>query len=236
MADWTRQGITMELPHYWPGVDNIADLATKGEATVRDIEAGSAWQQGPAALRLKQDQWPASRNFIRKIPDEERSPNYVTHATCGIGLPTMGAMVTTVRNLLQYSNDLKKIVFILARVMAAQSVGDRHVIEMTPSVKYLRLAHALLFIVESHDVSTEVQGKMTTLAPEFKGSMWITRGRLRKGLPKILGVEKLPILLSSSRLAELIMIEAHQENHDGAPGTLACSRTRAWIHRGRYLA
>ena len=66
--------------------------------------------------------------------------------------------------------------------------------------------------------------------------MWVTRGRLGKGLPKILGVEKLPILLPSSRLAELIMIEAHLENHDGAPGTLARSRTRAWIHRGRYLA
>ena len=56
MADWTRQGITMEPLHYWPGTDNIADLATKGEATMKDIEAGSAWQQGPAALWLEQDQ------------------------------------------------------------------------------------------------------------------------------------------------------------------------------------
>merc|ERR1711989_11419 len=94
----------------------------------------------------------------------------------------------------------------------------------------------MLFIVESHDVATEVQEKMTTLTPEFEGGMWITRGRLKKGLPKILGIEKLPILLSSSRLAELIMIEAHQENHDGAPGTLVRSRTRAWIYRGCYLA
>ena len=114
---------------------------------------------------LKQDQWPASREFIRKIPDEERSTNYVTHATCGICLPTIGAMVTTVRNLLQYSDDLKKVVFILARVMAAQSAGDRRAIETSPSVRYLRLARQMLFIVESHDVATEVQEKMTTLAP-----------------------------------------------------------------------
>ena len=63
MADWKRQGITVEELHHWPGTDNIADLATKGKATMRDIEAGSDWQQGPAALRLKQDQWPASRDF-----------------------------------------------------------------------------------------------------------------------------------------------------------------------------
>ena len=145
-------------------------------------------------------------------------------------------MVTTVRKLLQYSDELRKVVFILARVMAAQSAGDRHAIKTAPSVKYIRLARQMLFIVESHDVGDEVEKKLTALAPEFQGGMWITRGRLKKGLPKILGIEELPILLSSSRLAELIMIEAHQENHDGAPGTLARSRTRAWIHRGRYLA
>merc|ERR1712002_608331 len=121
-------------------------------------------------------------------------------------------MVTTVRNLLQYSDELKKVVFILARVMAAQSAGDRSAIETSPSVRYLRLARQMLFIVESHDVATEVQEKMTTLAPEFEGGMWVTRGRLKKGLPRILGVDKLSILLSSSRLAELIMIEANKEN------------------------
>ena len=83
----------------------------------------------------------------------------------------------------------------------------------------------MLYIIESHDIGNEVQEKMPTLAPEYEGGMWVTRGRLKKGLPKILGIEKLPILLSSSRLVELIMIEAHKENHDGAPATLARSRT-----------
>ena len=119
---------------------------------MRDIEASSAWQQGPAALRLEQDQWPASRDFIRKIPDEERSPNYASHATSGVHLPSICTMVTTIRKLLQYSDELKKVVFILARVMAAQSAGDRRVIETAPSVKYLRLACQMLFIVEAHDV------------------------------------------------------------------------------------
>merc|ERR1711895_46159 len=60
----------------------------KGKATVRDIEAGSTWQQGPAALRLEQDQWPASRDFVRKISDEERNTNYTSYATSGIRLPS----------------------------------------------------------------------------------------------------------------------------------------------------
>merc|ERR1711867_186956 len=98
-------------------------------------------------------------------------------------------------------------------------------IEMAPSAKYLRLANQMLYIIESHNVGNEVQEKMTTLAPEYEGGTWVTRGRLKKGLPKILGTEKLPILLSSSRLVELIMIKVHEENHDGAPATLARSRT-----------
>ena len=82
--------------------------------------------------------------------------------------------------------------------------------QCTISTKYLRLVNQMIYIIESHDVSNKVQEKMITLAPEYKGSTWVTRGRLKKGLPKILGIEKLPVLLSSSRLAELIMIEAHE--------------------------
>ena len=111
----------MEPLHHWPGADNITDLATKGEATVRDIEADSAWQQGPAALRLEQDQWPASRDFTMMIPVEERSPNYASHVTGGVPLPSISNMVTNVRELLLYSDKLKKVVSILACVMAAQA-------------------------------------------------------------------------------------------------------------------
>ena len=110
------------------------------------------------------------------IPDKERSPNYATHATSGARLPSIGAMVATVRKLLQYSDELRKVVFILARVMAAQSAGDRQAIKMAPSMKYIWLACQMLFIVESHDVGDEVEKKLTALAPEFKGGMWITRG------------------------------------------------------------
>ena len=108
--------------------------------------------------------------------------------------------------------------------MATQSAGDRHVIETKPSLKYIRLACQMLFIVESYDVSTEVQKKMTTLAPEFEGGMWVTRGRLKKGLPKILGVEKLPILLSTSRLAELIMINSANLEDERRMGSFSTPR------------
>ena len=51
----------------------------------------------------------------------------------------------------------------------------------------------------------------------------------------MLGVAELPILLSASRLAEIVMLEAH-EDHKGSKVTLWCSRTQAWVWRGSTLA
>ena len=52
----------------------------------------------------------------------------------------------------------------------------------------------------------------------------------------ILGVSELILLMPHQRLAELIMIQAHESNHDGPDGTLAKSRSLAWIHKARNLA
>ena len=93
---------------------------------------------------------------MRKIPGEERSTNYASRATCGVRQPNVCTMVSTVRKLLQYSNELKKVVSSLACIMAAQAARDRCAIETAPSTEYLRLASQMLFIIESHDVGNEV--------------------------------------------------------------------------------
>ena len=76
----------------------------------------------------------------------------------------------------------RKVVSILAHIMAEQAAKDRHAIETTPSIEYLRLAKQTLFIIESHDIGNEVQEKTTILAPKFEGGKWITRTRTHPGL------------------------------------------------------
>ena len=49
------------------------------------------------------------------------------------------------------------------------------------------------------------------------GVLWAT-GRLENGMQHILGKSKLAILSPKSRLAELIMIAAHYEDHRSTPG------------------
>ena len=72
-------------------------------------------------------------------------------------------------------------------------------------------------------------GKLDSMAPYWSMGRWNTKGRLGKGAFKVLGVSELPILSRSSRLAQLIMIHAHQQDHKGAKITLWRSQAKAWI-------
>ncbi len=97
-------------------------------------------------------------------------------------------------------------------------------------------AEKLLFIITAPQVTAAVKTKLAALDPVYEEGMWVCWVRLRKCLKVVIGKDHLPILLPHTRLAELIMLQAHTENHDQATMTLARSRTQAWIHRGRYLA
>ena len=109
-------------------------------------------------------------------------------------------MMSTVSEVMMYSDDLRKVNSILAGYMATQQEGRLAALK-TPTLKRIRQARHLMFIVESCKAGSEVKSKMTTLAPRIEDGMWVMRGRLAKGLHGILGVDKLPLLLSTSRLA-----------------------------------
>ena len=86
------------------------------------------------------------------------------------------------------------------------------------------------------EVTPHVETKLQSLAPFIKDGKWVTQGRMKHGLLAILGVAQLQVLLPNQRLAELIMMQAHRENHDCPKTTLVRSRSQAWIHRAHWLA
>ena len=87
------------------------------------------------------------------------------------------------------------------------------------------------------ELLSEDCGKLDALRPVVIGGIVYVRGRCEGSIMNILGVDRLPVLARSTRLAELIMWEAHEENHRSSPtDVLARSRHRAWIIRGRFLA
>ena len=234
---WRMMGIQVDPLHHWPGPRNIADLATKGRAKMEDVDQASEWQLGPREVSFARDLWPASRDFRRQVPEEElRSRTATVTATSG-RVVVFPRVFEDVKRAMMNHNKLRTVEGIVARIIQASASGDEREIRKEPSVKGLDLARRMMFMVATVETDGVVKsGKLSGLNPTWSNGRWITRGRLGKGIWKLLGAEELPILMPEARLAKIIMIEAHEQDHRGPKSTLWRSRTKAWIWRGWRLA
>ena len=61
-------------------------------------------------------------------------------------------------------------------------------------------------------------------------------GRASSGLQYYLGSNFLPVIMGSTRVAYLIMLDSHCEDHAGRDVTMAMSRHEAWIVNAKPLA
>ena len=141
-----------------------------------------------------------------------------------------------VKMVMAGTNCLKKAERVLARVLQSGKTSVKEDVEREPGVQSLKEARTAMEVVSAVELTPCIKSLGMTLAPELSGGRWVTRGRMRRGLKPILGVKELLILLPNQWLAELVMLEAHNKGHDGADGTLARSRSRAWICGARKLA
>ena len=107
--------------------------------------------------------------------------------------------------------------------------------EMLAAEKLI-LEHGMIQTADAYQ-----DGELRSLLPFRRNGIIYTRGRLgEKSMEAILGVPELPLLMPSSRVAELFMWRAHCGYsgmfHRSATETLAKSRTSVWIIRGKQLA
>ena len=110
-------------------------------------------------------------------------------------------------------------------------------IKVSPSAVRIQQASILLEIIYGQETIKEVKaGKLVGLDPVFSAGRYVTRGRFGKGIAAVLGLEELPIFLSTSHYAYLVMVSAHNETHNDAKSTLARSRSKAWVVHGYSLA
>ena len=249
--------------------DNPADLLTRGDVNLVDIGPNSLHQVGPKFLTLPRERWPVNRDFIPiKMPDVEvrhRDLNfYAASARANFCFTKTDLNVANpfdmVERVIYYSDSWNKVLRILARVMRSwrssdlwsQSLKITNPVALTaiaiePSKQELDSAKELLFLHAMVDtVEAFNKKKLTSLLPKRWGQLIVTTGRLgERSLSRLLGVDNLPILMSSNRVAYLIMVRAHEydgttklavQNHRAAVGTLARSRNYAWIVKGKQLA
>jgi len=122
----------------------------------------------------------------------------------------------TVNDILSKSNDYESRKRVLARVMKgwgsgsvefrAAKVRENLCREDLIKAEKLMLLSSMVFTVEAYE-----KGQLDSLLPFKSGGIIMTRGRLgEKVLDPMLGISQLPILMPSSRMAELILWRAHK--------------------------
>ena len=63
--------VKVHPPLHIPGLQNVADLGTRGLAVAKDICFDSKWQKGPSFLQLSFDNWPVNSHVEAEVPEEE---------------------------------------------------------------------------------------------------------------------------------------------------------------------
>ena len=137
--------------------------------------------------------------------------------------PDLWGAVERVSN---YSNNIQKVIRILAMVIKGWRLKSRNIAPTAEAVDNpvaadLVAAERLLLLSAMPETASALQeGRLTSLCPERDGPIIVTSGRIgEKSLSKLLGVPHLPILMHKSRAAFLYMVEAHE----GEDGSVHCS-------------
>ena len=256
--------------HHISSDNNPADLATRDLTKLEDLVSGSFWWKGPSFFSSRRGLWEVSRDFIKKeIPDTEVRGKHAflaslravvsnkyskvgefpvaCHSLQGDSPPKLPELWLSVQKVIFYSNNLGKVIRILAMVMTGWKMRSMGNIPTSDKLKNivatdLHAAERLVLISAMPEtVSAEEEGRLISLSPKKDGCIIVTSGRIgEKNLSKLLGPPHLPILMPQSRAAYLYMVQAHEgENgivHCAIAETLARSREKVWIVRGRNLA
>ena len=221
-----------------------------------DIGPDSVWMTGPTFLSSPREIWPVNRDFVRKsLPAEElKSPSAILRVAAVQvrkgGKGNMPRIFSVVEEILKKNNSLESRKRVLARVLNGwkEAKGDENEEKLMEILSFdltsegLKRAEQLILVHGMIDTAIALEdGKLGSLLPLRLGRLIVTRGRLgEKALDPIFGVTELPILMPSSRVAELFMWRAHNGYtglfHRSVAQTLAKSRTWAWIVKGKELA
>ena len=222
--------------------DNAADRPTRVDSCVDDISSDSPWQNGPAYLYSPSELWPTDRDFASRkeacIPDVEILKRYrgMVHK---VTLKTKSDV--GVHTLIDpyFTNDWERLIertsvflepFLRKRAQrnSEPAMSEAAKLEASEKVWYRYAMKDTLTALE--------QGKLDHLFCEERDGMIVVVGRAQHGLQKLSGKDFLPVVINSSRIAFLIMLWAHKENHDARDVTMSIASSKAWIVGAKRLA
>ena len=216
--------------------DNAADRPTRLDSTASDISSPSPWQKGPGYLYSPKEAWPIDRDFADRkescIPECEILKRYrgLVHNIAVEAVPDVG-----VDNLIDphFTNDWEKLI---QRTLLYLSPFHRKRVVVDSATKF-ELAERVWFQYSMKDTRlASEEGKLKSLFIEERDGLIVVVGRAQKGLQKLFGKDSLPVLMRKSRIAFLIMLWAHNQNHDARDITMSIACSKAWIVGAKRLA
>ena len=252
IAELAEKETWVDLLYHTPGPQNPADLPTRDKVNWAELAQGEMWQDGPAYLRLprQEETWPLKRDFVSGVPPEEKrkkfldpelSTNYFLRCNAAtLQHPAPRWPILRKADLAMEAGCLVKAQCILARVCRALRTNDFGSVYDFPERRDLDDAEMFMQMACMQQLAQYLQakGRMDSLNIAWRGGLARTRGRVSPGdMVAIMGYEDLVVITADSRLAYLVMKEAHEEDHRAAGDALWRSRRKGyWIVKGMNLA
>ena len=196
-------------------------------ATVSDIDENSDWQRGPPWLRKNIEEWPMSQEV-----SEEDVPKEALLVKRVYFVMEARDHLIDLEKMKSYSYLLRVTARIIRCYEMKSLVNSWLTIASLQKSEEYWLHHSMTYTKEAFD-----KGDLRSLRAtvDEKGIIQLS-SRAMKGFKLTYNKDRFPILMSKDPLAKLWMQEVHCEEHSGITKTLAKSRRKFWIVRGRRLA
>ena len=216
--------------------DNAADRATRLDSTIDDVGMQSEWQTGPAFLKDPPSEWPINRDFANRKDQLIPQVEILKRFRCLIQ-NTEASELSGIDQLIDpfSTNNWNKIVrrtqMLLLAIQTMKSGNSGFNSNLVKEAKRLWFLSAMVETIEAQKA-----GKLKELDIQDINGLKVTCGRAAAGLQNFLGSNFLPVIMASTRVAYLIMLDSHNRDHAGRDVTLAMSRHEAWIVNAKRLA
>lgn len=240
-----------------PGVENPADLLTRGASTETLINS-TAWWHGPPWLKLSQDTWPSMPEETMTIPDPEekivafiRKSNVPTIeiSKADVAAQSLLNSHSNIDSLMRVTAYVLRFITILKRKIKPAKINS--VVKSIPYVTVQEHRLALKFWIKHTQAlyySKEIENIIKSSAVDKGSSIaqltpWLDEDHLLRVTGR-LQLSNLPfntkhqiIIPPESRLANLLVVQMHTLTLHGGPQlVMTLLRRTYWINRVRQIA
>ena len=243
----------VDLIHHTPGLDNPADWPTRGQLEWSQMVRGQIWQDGYPYLQSPRSEWPMTRDggFISKIPPEEKSKKFMEPSGDEINCVTLAHHLTVYHT--QHRVAFLTKVSLIMEKKDSWTFARNTVARLLRIYRYRETPETRAELTKEDLVHAEWLAQLATMAELWKdldkknnlASLAIfvrhgvarSRGRLtEEQMMSTTGFDSLVVLPEKSRLAYLLTVEAHRDDHRATGIAQRVRRKGYWVIRGNHLA